>query len=128
MKLFQWMEKVDSYVDDTIVHILTWQDHVIVFCEVLERILRAVLTVRPSKCLIGVEALDFIGHHIGKGMIEASDENISKIRSAPRPTSNKELRAFIGVARFYRDFIPKFSAVAVPLADLNKAGQYNKND
>ena len=81
-KLFQGMEKVDSYVDNTIVHTLTWQDHGIVFHEVLERILRAGLTVRPSKCLIGAEALDFIGHHIGKGMIEPNEENISKVRSA----------------------------------------------
>ena len=48
-KLFQGMEKVDSYVDDTIVHTLTWQKHVIVLREVLELILRAGLTVRPSK-------------------------------------------------------------------------------
>ena len=90
-RLFQGMEKVDSYVDDTIVHTLTWQDHVIVLCEVLERILRTGLTVRPSKCLTGAEALDFIGHYIGKGMIEPNKENISKVRSAPRPTTKKEL-------------------------------------
>ena len=65
-KLFQGMEKVDSYVDNTIAHTLTWQDHVIVLREVLERILREGLTVRPSKCLIGAGALDFNGHHIGK--------------------------------------------------------------
>ena len=125
-KLFQGMEKVESYVDDTIVHTLTWQDHVIVIREVLERILRAGLTVRPSKCLIGAEALDFIGHHIGKDMIEPNEENISKVRSAPRTTTKKELRAFIGLTGFYRDFIPNLSAVAVPLTDLTKKGQPNK--
>ena len=59
-KLFQGMEKVDSYVDDTILHTLTWQNHVIVLREVLERILRAGLTLRPLKCLIGAEALDLL--------------------------------------------------------------------
>ena len=78
-------------MDDTIVHTLTWQDHVIVLREVLERVLRAGLTVRPSKCLIGAEALDFIGHHIGKGMTEPNEENISRVRSAPRPTTKKDL-------------------------------------
>ena len=101
-KLFQGMEKVDSYVDDTIVHTLMWQNHVIVLREVLEWILRAGLTVRQSKCLIGAEALDFIGHHIGKCMIEPNVENISKVRSAPQPTTKKELQAFIGLAGFYR--------------------------
>ena len=87
-------------MDDTILYTLTWQDHVIVLREVLERILKADVTARPSKCLIGAETLDFIAHHIGKGMIEVNEVNISKLRSAPRPTTKKELRAFIGLAVF----------------------------
>ena len=59
-------------------------------------------------------------------MIEPNEENVSKVRSAPRPTTKKELRAFIGLAGFYRDFIPNFSAVAVTLTDLTKKGQPNK--
>ena len=103
---FQGMKKVDSYVDDTTVHTLTWQNHAIVLREVLERILRAGLTAKPSKCLIGAVALEFIGHYVGKGMIEPNEENISKVRSAPRPTNKKEFHVFIGLAGFYRDFIP----------------------
>ena len=76
-------------MDDIVVHTLTWQNHVIVLREVLERILRAGLTVRPSKCLIGAEALDFIGHHTGKGMIEPNEEDNSKVHSALRPTTKK---------------------------------------
>ena len=79
--------------------------------------------MRPSKCLIEAEALDFIGHQIEKGMIETNDENISKIPSAPRHTTKKELRAFIGLAGFYRDFIPNFSAVAVALTGHTKKVQ-----
>ena len=104
-KLFQGMEKED-YVNDTKVHTLTWQEHVIVLREVLERILRAGLTVRPSKCLIGAEALDFIGNHIAKGMIEPNEENIFKVRSAPRPTTKKELRSFIFLAGFIEISFP----------------------
>ncbi len=82
--------------------------------------------MRRSKCLIGAEALDFIGHHIGKGIIEPNEQNIFKVRSAPRPTTKKELRAFIGLALFYRDLIPNFSVLTVPLTDLTKKGQPNK--
>ena len=60
-KLFQGMNTVDLDVDDTIVYALTWQA---VLREVLKRIQRAGLTVRPSKCLVGAETLAFIGHSV----------------------------------------------------------------
>ena len=94
--------------------------------ETLDRIAKAGLTIRPSKCLIGAESLDFIGHHIGKGIIEPDEENIPKVRDAPRPTTKKELQSFIGLAGFYRDFVPNFSAIAVPLTDLTKKDQPNQ--
>ena len=59
--------------------------------ETLDRIANAGLTVRSSKCLIGAESLDFIGHHIGKEIIEPDEVNIRKVRNAPRPTTKKEL-------------------------------------
>ena len=47
---------------------------------------------------------------------------MTKIRDAPRPTSKKQIRSFMGLAGYYRDFIPNFAALAAPLSD----GQPNK--
>ena len=125
-KLFQGLAAVDSYVDDTIVHAPTWQEHMVALRETLDRIAKAGLTIRSSKCLIEAESLDFIGHDIGKGIIEPDEENIRKVRDASRPTTKKELRSFIGLAGFYCDFVPNFSAIAVPLTDLTKKCQPNQ--
>ena len=98
-KLFQGLAAVDSYVDDTIVHGPTRQEHTVALRETLDRIAKAGLTVRPTKYLLGAESLNFIGHHIGKGIIEPDEENIRTVRNTPRPTTKKELRSFIGLAR-----------------------------
>ena len=34
------------------------------------------------------------------------------------PTSPKEVRSFLGLANFYRHFVPKFAGIASPLNDL----------
>lgn len=36
------------------------------------------------------------------------------------------MRSFLGLAGFYRKFIPNFATIAAPLSDLTKKGQPNK--
>ena len=46
------------------------------------------------------------------------EDNVAKIRGAPRPTTKKQIRSFMGLAGYYRDFIANFAALAAPLSDL----------
>ena len=67
-----------------------------------------------------------IGHQLQHGLIGLHEDNVAKIRNAPRPTIKKQVRSFLGLAGYYRDFIPNFAAVAVPLSDLTRKGQPSK--
>ncbi|XP_053473735.1 uncharacterized protein LOC128603132 [Ictalurus furcatus] len=60
---------------------------------------------------------------IGRGMLKPQAKKIEAVKDYPRPTSKKQVRAFLGLARYYRRFVPNFSAVASPLSDLTKKGQ-----
>lgn len=40
--------------------------------------------------------------------------------------TKKQVRAFLGLAGYYRCFIPNFSSTAVPLSDLTRKGQPEK--
>ena len=51
------------------------------------------------------------------------DDKLEKIRNAGRPKNKKQVRAFLGLAGYYRRFIPAFSDVAAPLTDLTKKGR-----
>ena len=89
----------------------------------LRRMQEAKLTARPSKCVVGATCVEFVGHRIERGTISAIEDNVSRILEAPRPRTKTELRSFLGLANFYRSYIPNFAAVAVALTDLTRKGQ-----
>ena len=70
--------------------------------------------------------MDFLGHCLKQGIIGLHQDNVEKIKDAPRPSTKKQVRSFMSLAGYYRDFIPNFAAIAVPLSDLTRKGQPNK--
>ena len=77
---------VVNYMDDISVHSKDWDDHAQTVKELLSR-----LTARPTKCVIGSQALDFVSHHIQRGEICPKETLIQRIRNAQVPTAKKEM-------------------------------------
>nr|XP_006823664.1 PREDICTED: uncharacterized protein LOC100372741 [Saccoglossus kowalevskii] len=122
-KMLSGMCKVVSYVDDILVHTITWCEHITTLKELFSRMADAQLTARPSKCIIASDVIDFVGHRVGQGFLSPHEDNVKKVRNVPRPMTKKEVRSFLGLTGFYREYIPNYAAIAVPLTDLTKNGQ-----
>lgn len=117
---------VEIFVDDVLVHSSTFSKHLHLLDKVLSKLRKFNLTVKPSKCEVGQSQVQYLGHVIGDGFCGCQDDKITKIRDAPRPTTKKQVRAFLGLVGYYRDFIPQFTTVALPLYDLVKKHSPNK--
>ena len=64
--------------------------------------------------------LPFLGHEIGNGERWPEADKIEKVKNAPLPTTKKQVRSFIGLCSFYREYVPDFSATTAALTDLTK--------
>jgi len=114
------MPHVDCFVDDVLIHTSNWSEHLQVLSEVLARLQEAGLTAKPAKCVIGADSIPFVGQDIGRGWKKPQEDKVKAIQEVPVPKTKKEVRAFIGLAGFYRSFIPNFATIAKPLTDLTK--------
>ena len=70
--------------------------------------------------------IDYLDHKVGNSLCQPQDGKIRKIRDALPPTTKKQVRSFLGLSGYYRDFIPNYSVIAEPLTNLTKKDRPNK--
>ena len=66
--------------------------------------------------------MSFLGHVVSKDGIETDPEKTIAVAEWPAPTSVTEIRAFLGLASYYRRFVKDFSRLAGPLNVLLQKG------
>lgn len=109
-----------AYLDDIAIFSPNWRDHIRHIATVFQRIKDSGLTVKAAKCQFAMTQVKYLGHVIGGGNIRANWGKVQAITDWPRPSSKKEVRAFLGVVGYYRRHIPSFSTVAAPLCECLK--------
>ncbi|XP_069108942.1 uncharacterized protein [Argopecten irradians] len=124
-KLLNGMSNIDSFVDDLLIYTKKWTEHLEVLNELFARLRKAGLTARPTKCALGYDSLECLGHIVGQQRLLPNPDKVRAILEADRPVTKKQVRSFLGLAGFYRKFIPNFAVTAVPLTDLTKKGMPN---
>ena len=110
-----------AYLDDIIVFSQDWESHLAQLRAVLRRLKEAgPLTVRPKKCSLGMRQCIYLGHVVGNGCVQPEANKVEAVRDFTRPTTKKQVRAFLGLSGYYRRFIPRYSSISTPLTDLKK--------
>lgn len=108
------------YVDDIIVMGRSFAEHIQNVASVFQRLREAGLKLKATKCRLFQERVTFLGHVVSSKGIEPDPEKISSISSWPEPRSLTEMRSFLGLASYYKNFVENFGEVARPLYELTR--------
>ncbi len=90
--------------------------------EVFTRFRKANLKLKPSKCFLFQQAVNYLGH------VVSEDGKIEAVKHWPTPANVKEVRSFVGFASYYRRFIRSFADIARPLHRLTEKSRDFKWD
>lgn len=115
----QWITCL-IYIDDIIVFGEDFDQHIQRVDEVLDRITKAGLKLKPSKCRLLQTEVVFLGHVVSAEGVRPDPANISKIIEWPRPANPKQVKQFVATGSYYRRFVKNFAQTARPLIELTK--------
>ena len=103
------------YLDDLIVFSQTAEEHFHRLHVVFDCLREYNLKLKPSKCSLFREEINYLAHKVSKAGICPSNINMKAIAEYAPLQTYTEIRAFLGLVGHYRHFIKGFTWIAQPL-------------
>ena len=76
------------------------------------------MQVNPQKSFWGQREVDYLGFRITREGIRPQPNKVQGILDMDRPKTQKQIRGFVGMVNYYRNFWPKRSKIMSPLTAL----------
>ena len=114
----------ELYIDDVLIHGATESDFIANVRKVFERLREHNVAVNPRKTKLGLTQVEYVGHLVTADGISFTEEKRLKILDFPKPTNEKQIQMFIGLANYFRDHVPNMTEMIKPLRDMFSPKSY----
>jgi hypothetical protein len=108
-----FMPELDKFVvvfiDDILIYSKNEEEHAKHLWIVLTRLREHQLYAKISKCMFWLEEIQFLRHVLSANGIAVDPSKVKDILEWKPPTTIHQVRSFLGLAGYYRRFIPDFS-------------------
>ena len=78
------------------------------------------LTLKGSKCHIGMSSVSYLGNSFAADRTSPDPEKTQAVSQWPIPTDVKAVRQLLGLASYYQRYIKNFASIAFPLHHLTQ--------
>ena len=109
-----------AYFDDILVYSKQWGEHVKHVEDTFMQCHLSGAMLKLSKCEFGQPQIHALGFICNKEGVSKDPKKLHSIANYPAPKSPKEIKQFLGMCGYYRQFIPNFSRIAEPMVRLLK--------
>jgi hypothetical protein len=106
------------FFDDILIYSSSWSEHLRHVRLVFEQLQAHKLYLKKSKCFFGARYVAYLGHVISADGVAMDGEKVQAVLSWPPPTAIRAVRAFLGLADYYRRFIKDYGVTAARLMQL----------
>lgn len=117
---FDLEPQVHVYLDDIIITSKTLPEHFQLLRKVTERLKAANLSISLEKSRFCQKRISYLGYTISEEGLAIDSRKVQPILDYPTPRTPKEIRRFMGMVSFYKQFIDRFSDLTAPITDLLK--------
>lgn len=117
------------YLDDILIFSTSLEEHIQSIRKIFKKLSEHNLKVQFDKCSFLKRETEFLGHVLTEEGMKPNPNKIKCIEEYPLPTTEKQLRGFLGLTGYYRKFIEGYAKLAQPMTKyLKKDNKINKND
>ena len=109
-----------AYIDDLLIASPDAETHQQHLQQVLTRLQDYGVQVNVDKSVFGVPSITFLGHTVSLEGITPLQEKCESIQNFPKPTTQRQLKQFLGMLNYYNRFIPSCSLLLQPLYAMIK--------
>lgn len=106
------------YIDDIVIYLASYEDHIKYLDQVLEAIEKTGITFSPSKCHLFYPSIILLGHKVSYLELSMHEKKVREIMDLERSTKIAQLQTFLGILIYFSAFIPYYTSTCMPLFQL----------
>ena len=106
------------FIDDILIYSKNEEEHARHLRIILTRLREHQLYAKFSKCEFWLDRVQFLGHVLTPEGVSIDPSKVQDVLDWKSPRSVHQIRQFLGLAGYYRRFIPDFSKIAQPMTKL----------
>ena len=118
--IMQGLPNTITYIDDTLVHAPDHQQLLYHLRLTLQRFRQANLKLNAEKCIFGSSSVQYLGHTLTAQGVEPGQCKLQAIKDTQPPRNIKQLKSFIGLVNYFRNYVRDFARQCAPLNALTR--------
>lgn len=117
---FEWLQQfLKVFVDDLNIHSVSWETH-LDHIHMVQHLQDVNLKFNPNKCMFFAKNIKFLGHMVGKARTQPNLNKVKVVVEFPVPRTITNIQAFLGLTRYYQNYVRGYVKLTTPLFELRK--------